>query len=105
MVTTLYVSTEDMINKLENLKGKTKLKFYQNISNYYDEMNFRRQKGNFQFEEETFSKGVQSISKDYHDLLIFLKFLRTKPQVSSMIIIYYDSCYTVIKKRVEKEKL
>ena len=30
-----------MINKLQELKGKTKLKFYKNISNYYDNMNIR----------------------------------------------------------------
>ena len=38
MVNTNYNSTEDMINKLQQLKGKTKLKFYKNISNYYKEM-------------------------------------------------------------------
>ena len=27
-----------MINKLQSLKGKTKLRFYKNISNYYTEM-------------------------------------------------------------------
>ena len=43
MVNTTYNSTEDMINKLQELKGKTKLKFYKNISNYYD-MNIRMMK-------------------------------------------------------------
>ena len=38
MVNTTYNSTEDMINKLQSLKGKTKLKLYKNISNYYKEM-------------------------------------------------------------------
>ena len=33
MVNTTYNSTEDMINKLQQLKGKTKLKFYKFISN------------------------------------------------------------------------
>ena len=33
-VDTTYNSTEDMINKLQQLKGKTKLQFYQNISNF-----------------------------------------------------------------------
>ena len=28
MVTTTYKSTQDMIDKLQQLKGKTKLKFY-----------------------------------------------------------------------------
>ena len=47
MVITNYNSTEDMINKLQQLKGKTKLKFYKLISNYYDEMkqkNFKLKK-------------------------------------------------------------
>ena len=38
MVNTTYNSTEDMINKLQQFKGKSKLKFYKNISRYYDEM-------------------------------------------------------------------
>ena len=38
MDNTNYNTTEDMINKLQSLKGKTKLKFYENISNYYIEM-------------------------------------------------------------------
>ena len=43
-----------MNNKLKLLKCKTKLKFYQNIRKYYDELDIRRQKGNFHFEEDTF---------------------------------------------------
>ena len=31
MVNTEYNSTEDMIKKLQELKGKTKLKFYEKI--------------------------------------------------------------------------
>ena len=34
-------TTEDMINKLQTVKGKTKLKFYKNLSNYYDGMKKR----------------------------------------------------------------
>ena len=41
MANTMYNSTEDMINKLQSLKGKTKLKFYENLSNYYDEMKYK----------------------------------------------------------------
>ena len=33
MANTTYNSSEDMINKIQELKGKTKLKFYKNISN------------------------------------------------------------------------
>ena len=39
MVNTTYNSTQEMIDKLQQLKGKTKLKFSKNIINYYDEMN------------------------------------------------------------------
>ena len=38
VINTNYSSTEDMINKLQSLKGKTKLKFYKIISKYYNEM-------------------------------------------------------------------
>ena len=32
-----------MINKLQSLKGKTKLNFQPNLGNYYDEKNIERQ--------------------------------------------------------------
>ena len=47
IVNTNYNSSEDMINKLQSLKGKTKLKFYKNLSKYYNGMknrNFQTQK-------------------------------------------------------------
>ena len=59
MVNTSYNKTEDMIDKLQSLKGKTKLKFYKNISNYYIEMKNR----NFQTQEYPFAKNAQSIRK------------------------------------------
>ena len=34
IVITTYNSTEEMIKKLQELKGKTKLKNYKNINNY-----------------------------------------------------------------------
>ena len=71
MVNTKYNSTEDMINKLKSLKGKTKLKLYKNISNYYIEMKNK----NFQTEEDPFSKNAQGISKIYHEVLLLMKFL------------------------------
>ena len=50
MLNTTYISTEDMVVKLEELKGQTKIKFYKYISNYYDEMKNR----NFQTQEDPF---------------------------------------------------
>ena len=47
MYNTTFNSTDYMINKIQYLKGKTKIKFYKNISNYYNEMknkNFKLKK-------------------------------------------------------------
>ena len=95
MVNTDYNSTEDMINKLQNLKGKTKLKFYKNINNYYIEMKSKI----FQTQQDLFSRKAQGISKIYHKVLQLLEFLQTKSQVKNMNINYHDLYYTVIKIR------
>ena len=99
MVNTNYNSTEDMINKLQELKGKTKLKFYKNIGNYYIEMKNK----NFQTQQDPFSRNAQGISKIYHEVLLLMKFLQIKPQVKNMKVNYYDLYYTVIKTR-DKDK-
>ena len=96
MVNTTYNSTDDMINKLQQLKGKTKLKFYKNISNYYDNMNIR-------MDEDPFAKTAQGISKIYHEVLLVMKFFQTKPQINNVNINYYDLYYTVNKIRDGKE--
>ena len=82
MVNTNYNSSEDMINKLQSLKGKTKLKFYKNISEYFIEMKNK----NLQIHEDPFSRNAQGISKIYHEVLLSKKFLQTKPQVKIMNI-------------------
>ena len=101
MVNTAYNSTEDMISKLQQLKGKTKLKFYENISNYYTEMKNK----NFQIEQDPFAKNAQGISKIYHEVLMLIKFLQNKPQVKNMNIKYYDLYNTVIKVRDVNEDI
>ena len=55
-----------MIDKLQSLKGKTKVNFYQNSSNFYDELKIRRQSDAFPFEEDPFSKRAESFSKSVH---------------------------------------
>ena len=97
MVNTTYNSTEDMINKLQQLKGKSKLKFYKKIHNYYTEMKNK----NFQTQEDPFSRNVRGIHKIYHEMLLLMRYLQTKPQVKKMNINYYDLYYTVIKTRNE----
>ena len=99
MVNTTYSSTEDMIEKSQQLKGKTKLKFYKNIINYYDEM---KQKS-FRTQEDLFSRNAKGINKIYHEVLLLMKFLQTKPKVKNMNINYYDLYYTVKKTGDEKE--
>ena len=99
MVNTNYSSTEDMTNKLQSLKGKTTLKFYENISNYYIEMKNR----NFQTHEYPFRKNAQSISRIYHGVLLLMKFLQNKPQIKNMNNNYYDLFYTVSKTRDENK--
>ena len=101
MVNTTYNSTEDMINKLQQFKGKTKLKLYKNISNYYNEMKHK----NFQTQQDLFAKNAQSISKIYHEVLLLMKNLQTKPQVKNMNINYYDLYYNVIKVRDENKDI
>ena len=96
MVNTKYNSTEDMINKLQELKRTTKLKFYKNISNYYNNMNVRS-------DEDPFDRNTQGISGIYHEVFLLMKFLETKPQVKKMNISYYDLYYIVTKNRIEKE--
>ena len=54
-------------------------------------------------DEDSFARSVQSISKIYHEVLLILKVLQTKPQVRNMNINYYDLYYTVVKNRDEKE--
>ena len=57
---------------------------------------------NFRFDEDPFDKNAQGVSKTYHEGLLLLKFLQTKPQVKNMIINYYDLYYTAFKNRDEK---
>ena len=90
MVNTTYNSTEDMINKLQSLKGETKLEFYQNIINYYNEMTCKRRSNTFQFDEDRFAKNAQGIGNISHEVILLMKFLQTKPQFKNMNINYYD---------------
>ena len=96
MVNTTYNSTEDMNIKLQELKGKTKLKFYKNFSDYHDNMNIR-------MDQDLFAENAQGISKIYLVVLLLMKFLRNKPQVKNMEFIYYDLYYTVIKNKDEND--
>ena len=83
------------------MKGSTKLKFYKNISIYYDE----RKHKNFQTREDLFAKNAQGFSNIYHEVFLLMKMLLTKPQDRNMNIKYYDIYYTVIKVRDENKDI
>ena len=102
MVNNTYNSSKDMINRLQSLRGKTKLKFYKNISNYYIEMKHKNFQTNNQY---PCSRNSQGISKIYHEVLLLMNFLHTKPQVKNMNINYYDLYYTVFKVRDEHKDI
>ena len=101
MVNTTYNSAADMIDNLQSLKGKTKLKIYKTISNYYTEMKNK----NLQTQEDPFSRNTQGVSKIHHEVLLLMKFLQTNPQVKKMNIKYYDLYYTVIKTRYKNKDI
>ena len=101
IVNTTCNSTEDMIIKLQELKGKSKLKFFKNISNYYTEMKNK----NFQTQQDLFAKNAQGISKIYQEVLLLMKILQKKPQVKNMNINHYDLYYTVIRVRDENKDI
>ena len=59
---------------------------------------------NFQtHHEDLFSRNAQGVSKSYHEVLLVMKFLQTKPDIKKMNINYYDLYYTVIKTRDENK--
>ena len=66
-------------------------------------MNIRRQSGNYQFEEDPFSKNVKGIGKIYHEVLLLMNFFQTKPQVRNMNIIYMIHITPLLKREVKKK--
>ena len=99
MFNTTYNSKENMINKLQDLKGKTKLNFYKNISKYNNEMKNK----NFQTQKDPFSRNTQGISKVYHEVILLMLFLQTKLQIKNLNFFYYDLNYTAIRIRDENK--
>ena len=60
---------------------------------------------NFQTQEYPFAKNAPGFSKNYHEVLLLMKFLQTKPQVKNMTINYHDLYYTVIRIRDENRDI
>ena len=90
-----YKSYQEMIDKLQLLKGKTKLKFRQNYSNIYSEMQWKRYMNEFQF-EDIFARNAKGIALIMYEALMLLKFFQTKPKLKQENIDYFDLYYTII---------
>ena len=97
MVNTKYKTTEGLIIKLQNSNRETKVKFRQNKSDNFDQMNFMRQSITFRFEEDIFSKFAPGIAFIKHEPLFLLNFLQSKLQDKSNNINYFDLYYTIIE--------
>ena len=55
--------------------------------------------------QDPFARNAQGLSKIYHEVLLLMKFLQTKPQIENMNINYYDLYNTVIKTRDENRDI
>ena len=55
------------------LRSKTKMKFLEDSSNFYDQTKYLRQSGIFHFEEDPFSKNAQGPAIIMHETLFLLK--------------------------------
>ena len=59
-------TTEEMINNLQNLKGKTKIKFNGTVSKRYHEMKHLRKLQKNHFEEDPSSRNAESVPLTMH---------------------------------------
>ena len=57
---------------------------------------------NFKTQEDPFGKNAQGFSKIYQEVLLLMKFLKTKHQIRNLNINFYYFFYTVIKNRDDK---
>ena len=95
MRNTNYKLIENMIKVLQNLKGKTKLKFNRTNNNFYDAMNYRRQSRKINFEEDPFSNNEQFTAMIKHEALSIKEVLQSKPQIKEKHLISFD-WYSII---------
>ena len=62
-----------MINKLQQLQCKTKLKFQKKTNDFCDPMNYTRQNISFQFEEVPFIKGADGLAFLHDETPLLMK--------------------------------
>ena len=61
---------ENMLDRLQRLKAKTKLKVHRKISDRYDQMKYLGQNPIFQFQEDPFNKSAQGIAFIRQEVLL-----------------------------------
>ena len=71
------------------------MKFYRDFSNFYDEMYYIKQSGNFMFEVAPFCKNAQGVAFILHKALLGMKFPHKKPLIDKSNKKYYDLYYPV----------
>ena len=74
-----FKTQNDMNFKLQIVKGKTRLKIHQIITDYYDQTNYMRQSNSFKFGESRFGKVAQSIVSIMHESLFLIRLSQRKP--------------------------
>ena len=70
-----YKTVEDMIIKLQSLKGEAKVEFLQKLGEFYDQRSHIGQSITFMFDGDPFSKYAQGIGFTRHGATFFKKFL------------------------------
>ena len=80
-VNTTLLTKDDMSDKLQKLKSKTKIKFIELHKITYDEKRYRRRSNTFHFEEDPFSKEAKGIGYILKDVIKIENFFQTNPQV------------------------
>ena len=58
---------------------------------------------NIRMNEDPLARNDRGIGKTYHEVLLIIKFLQSKPQIRNMNINSHDLYYIAIKNRDEKD--
>ena len=90
-----FETISDMINKMQSIKDKTELKYWQKICDCFDQVKDITQSGHFQFGEDPFSKNVQSLAFLLNEALLLINCLQVKPQERIRNKNYNDLYYTI----------
>ena len=66
-------------------------------------MNYRRQREDFQFEEDALSKNAERVGEIFHEVSLQMNFLQSEPKGKNLKLKYYELFYTLSKSLADKE--